>query len=261
MAVLEFFSREPAEPDEVQLNIAAQVGTQLGRIFEREQASERLLAVNNQLHQQVAVRQAAQESLRQAHEQLERRVEERTKELKSANAELNAEIAFREKAQRELEATHKRLLEASRLAGMAEVATGVLHNVGNVLNSVNVSATVVSENLKKSRACNLSRVAVLFEQHAADLSAYLTADPKGRRLPVYLGQLAKHLAGEQAEMLKELELLKKNIEHIKDIVAMQQSYARVSGATEQVNIADLIEDALRMNAGALARHSVQVIRD
>jgi signal transduction histidine kinase len=143
---------------------------------------------------------------------------------------------------------------------MAEVATGVLHNFGNVLNSVNISATVVSESLKKSRASNLSHVAALFEEHAADLGAFLTADPKGRRLPVYLGQLAGHLAAEQVAMLKELELLRKNIEHIKDIVAMQQSYARASGVTEQVNVSELIEDALNLNAGALVRHQVEVIR-
>ena len=115
--------------------------------------------------------------------------------------------------------------------------------------------------MKKSRACNLSRVAVLFEEHAADLGAFLTADPKGRRLPVYLGQLAKHVAGEQAAMLKELELLRKNIEHIKDIVSMQQSYAKVSGVSETVKVTDLLEDTLRMNASALLRHEVQVIRE
>src|SRR5207244_13575028 len=64
----------------------------------------------------------------------------------------------------------------------------------------------------------------------------------------------------QSALLKESNLLKKNIEHIKDIVAMQQSYAKVSGVTEVVNVSDLVEDSLRMNAGALTRHGVQVIR-
>jgi PAS domain S-box-containing protein len=180
---------------------------------------------------------------------------------RKARLVLITDVTARMRAEAEMDALNKQLIESSRQAGMAEVATGVLHNVGNVLNSVNVSATLVSDKLKHSRACNLSHVAVLFEEHADDLGAFVTADPKGRRLPAYLGQLASHLATEQAAMLQELELLRKNIEHIKDIVAMQQSYARVSGATEPVNIPDLIEDALRMNAGALARHEVQVIRE
>ena len=170
------------------------------------------------------------------------------------------DVTERKRAEAELENVHKQLLDTSRRAGMAEVATGVLHNVGNVLNSVNVSTTLVSENLKRSKAGNLARVAAMFREHAADLGAFLTADPKGKQLPAYLGQLADHLTREQRALLKESDLLKKNIEHIKDIVAMQQSYAKVSGVTEVVKVTDLVEDSLRMNAGALTRHGVQVIR-
>ncbi|PYJ60919.1 MAG: ATPase [Verrucomicrobia bacterium] len=170
------------------------------------------------------------------------------------------DVTERKRAEAELENVHKQLVDTSRQAGMAEVATGVLHNVGNVLNSVNVSTTLVSENLKRSKAGNLARVAAMFREHAADLGAFLTADPKGKQLPAYLGQLADHLTREQSALLKESNLLKKNIEHIKDIVAMQQSYAKVSGVTEVVNVSDLVEDSLRMNAGALTRHGVQVIR-
>src|SRR6267378_3641457 len=107
------------------------------------------------------------------------------------------DVTERKRAEAELENVHKQLLDTSRRAGMAEVATGVLHNVGNVLNSVNVSTTLVSENLKRSKAGNLARVAAMFREHAADLGAFLTADPKGKQLPAYLGQLAEHLTGEQ----------------------------------------------------------------
>ena len=207
------------------------------------------------------MRRAAQESLHQAHEQLERRVEERTKELQIANTELSAEIAFRERAQQELEATHKRLLEASRLAGMAEVATGVLHNVGNVLNSVNISASLVADSLKRSKAANLAKVVALLKEGADDLGAFITADPRGMQLPSYLGQLSDHLAAEQAALLKEMDLLRHNVEHIKEIVAMQQGYATASGVTETVKVADLVDDALRLNEGALDRHGVRVIRE
>jgi C4-dicarboxylate-specific signal transduction histidine kinase len=192
---------------------------------------------------------------------LEKRVEERTSELKKANADLSREIASREKAQRELEATHRQLLQISRQAGMAEVATGVLHNVGNVLNSVNVSATLLLDNARKSKVTSLGKVAAVLSEHSADLGDFMSNDPKGKHLPGYLGQLAARLAKEQQNVVDELEALRKNIEHIKDIVAMQQNYAKVSGVTEIVNVTDLVEDALRLNAGALQRHGVQVVRE
>jgi PAS domain S-box-containing protein len=171
------------------------------------------------------------------------------------------DITARKQAEEKLEAAHRDLVQASRQAGMAEVATSVLHNVGNVLNSVNISASVVADKLKESKASNIARIADLMREHAADLGDYMTRDPRGRQLPEYLAQLAGYLSKEQASLLNEMESVRKHIEHIKDIVAMQQNYAKVSGVTETVKVADLVEDALSMNAGALVRHDVQLIRE
>lgn len=171
------------------------------------------------------------------------------------------DITDRKQAEANLETAHRRLMDASRQAGMAEVATGVLHNVGNVLNSVNVSTTLVAEQLKKSKISSLARVVALLEENASDLGAFFNTDPKGRQLPAYLAQLASHLAAEQSSFLSEMEQVRKNIEHIKDIVAMQQSYAKVSGVTETIKATDLVEDALRLNSGALLRHQVEVVRE
>jgi signal transduction histidine kinase len=156
---------------------------------------------------------------------------------------------------------HQKLLAVSRQAGMAEVATSVLHNVGNVLNSVNVSATLLTDNTKKSKVPYLGKIVALLDDHAADLGPFMTGDPKGRQLPGFLSQVAGQLVREQQNALQELELLRQNIEHIKDIVAMQQSYAKISGVTETVTVTDLAEDALRMNAGALSRHEIKVVRE
>ena len=171
-----------------------------------------------------------------------------------------SDITERKQAEANLEEAHRQLVDASRHAGMAEVATGVLHNVGNVLNSVNVSASLVADYVKKSKLGGLEKATTLLREHSADLGAFLTSDPRGKLLPGYLAQLADHLAQERQSVLVELESLRKNIEHIKDIVAMQQSYAKLSGVAETVKVIDLIEDALRMNSGALTRHEVQVVR-
>jgi signal transduction histidine kinase len=157
--------------------------------------------------------------------------------------------------------THKQLLETSRQAGMAEIATNVLHNIGNVLNSVNISASLVVDNVKQSKAANLAKVAAMMREHEHDLGTFITRDAKGRQLPVYLGQLAEQLLADQTGAIQELDLLVKNIEHIKDVVSMQQSYARVSGVREIINLRDLVEDGLRINAIALARHRVEIIRE
>jgi PAS domain S-box-containing protein len=165
------------------------------------------------------------------------------------------------KAEVELEAAHQRLIETSRLAGMAEVATDVLHNVGNVLNSVNVSCSLAVDRVKASKAASLSKVSAMLEENRGRLGEFLVNDPRGQQIPGFLAALAEHFTSEQSALLQELEQLRENIEHIKQIVAMQQSYAKVAGVTESVSAAQLVEDALHINGAALARHSVQVRRE
>ena len=164
-------------------------------------------------------------------------------------------------AEESLRTLQKQLMDTSRQAGMAEVATSVLHNVGNVLNSVNISSSLIAEKVRKSRVVNLGKAVALMQEHKNDLAAFLGEDPRGRELPGYLASLSSHLAEEQGSILQEVASLTRDIEHIKDIVAMQQNYARISGVTETLNVSDLVEDALRLNEGAMERHKVTVVRD
>jgi PAS domain S-box-containing protein len=170
------------------------------------------------------------------------------------------DITERRRAEQELESVHKQLLLASRQAGMAEVATNVLHNVGNVLNSVNVSASLVAERIRKSKCSGLTRVAALLTEHAAELPQFLSG-AQGRNLPPYLQELSADLVAERDAAVSELAALRRNVEHIKEIVAMQQGYAKRGGITDIVDVRMLVEDSLRMNEGAFSRHGVSVERD
>jgi len=174
---------------------------------------------------------------------------------------ISRDITARKEAELRLAVTQKELLEATRLAGMAEIASGVLHNIGNALNSVNTSAALLGEQVMRSRLGNLTKAAQMLEQHGGDLTAFLAEDPRGRQLPGYLIQLAGLLATERADFQRELELLRRNIEHIKEIVAMQQSYARVSSLQEDLAPAELVEEALRISEASLSRHGIGVQRD
>lgn len=153
------------------------------------------------------------------------------------------------------------LVASARQAGMAEIATNVLHNVGNVLNSVNVSAGLVNSKMRESRARGLVKAVQLMDEHGADLGHFLTEDDKGKLLPAYLSKMVAALAAEQRGIVDELESLTRSVDHIKDIVAMQQSYAGTASVVEPVQIRDLLEDALRMNSTSLARHQVAVVRE
>lgn len=206
------------------------------------------------LHREVAVRT----------QQLEEKIaeHERTETLLAGKTQLlETEIEERKRAQAEIERIHKQLLTTSRLAGMADVATNVLHNVGNVLNSVNVLTASIAVHLKKSRVGAVSKVATLLAQHDADLGHFLSEDPQGRLAVGHLGRLGTHLTEEQQALQQKIKSLAESLVHIKEIVAMQQNYAKVSGLRETAALADVVEDALRMCSGGFARHGISVRRD
>lgn len=138
------------------------------------------------------------------YERLEQRVADQTRELRDA--------------QRELVATARR-------AGMAEVAINVLHNVGNTLNSVNVTAELMRARIVESKASGLARAVDLLDAHEPDLGAFMRDDPKGRMLPLYFRELADELVRERDELLIRARELTANVDHIKSIVAAQQNLA------------------------------------
>jgi signal transduction histidine kinase len=178
-----------------------------------------------------------------------------------AQEDLIAQVRAKERALAELAGAQERLIDLSRKAGMAEVATGVLHNVGNVLNSVNVSASLMAGKIRESRVENLTALVNMLQEHRGRLDEYLADDTKGSRVLPYLAKLSAHFTQERLSLLAELESLMANIGHIKEIVATQQNHARISGLNEEVSIEGLIEDAFRMIHPGLERHQIQIRRE
>ncbi|OOG82315.1 hypothetical protein B0E41_15695 [Hydrogenophaga sp. A37] len=164
-------------------------------------------------------------------------------------------------AERRIEEVQAQLLMTARLAGMAEIATNVLHNVGNVLNSVNVSADLIGTQLRTSKLKGLARAVGLMDTHTEDLGEFLTQDAKGKLLPTYLRELARTLEVEHEAMATELGALCSSVDHIKQVIATQQSYAGTPRVVESAKVDELLDDALRMHADALTRHKVDVIKD
>ena len=171
------------------------------------------------------------------------------------------DITERRRHQAEVERLHRELLEKSRLAGMAEIATGVLHNVGNVLNSMNVCVTGVRDRLKRSRLGHLRSAVDLLGKNQGNLPEFLTSDPRGTALPGFLQKVTVHLEDERGALLTELDQLMSHAEHLKQVVSTQQSHARLAGVMEVLRPEDLVEDALRLAGDSLERHGIGVERE
>ncbi|MBN2181181.1 MAG: PAS domain S-box protein [Sedimentisphaerales bacterium] len=171
------------------------------------------------------------------------------------------DITERKRAEAKLKTAQEKLLETARQVGMAEVATGVLHNVGNVLNSVSVTAESIQKRIRGSKISYLGDAVNLLEEHSNDLGTFMANEERGKKLPAFLANLSNELIGEQQRCLESLEALTKHVQHMADIIQLQQSYSKTKGLIEPTSIAELIEDAIQINAESLSRNKVEVRRE
>ncbi len=157
-----------------------------------------------------------------------------------ASWEITERIEHQEREQ-ELQA---RLRQASREAGMAEVAAGVLHNIGNVLNSLGVAVQMVRAQLAESRVGQLQKVVDLIDRQGTDAGRWLTEEERGRKTLEYLGQLSGVLGSERQTLVEETEAIEEHVAHIRNIVAAQQAFTGRGGVLEPIDLAKLLDQCL-----------------
>jgi len=185
--------------------------------------------------------------------ELEAEVKKKTAYLSRALEELQSEMDGRKRMEAEIERTQNELLAASRQAGMVEIAAGVLRNVGNILKNADASASLVSDQVKQSKIANVVHVGNLIREHVKDLSNFMTRDPRGQKLPVYIADLAEHLANEQTTLSNELDSLRKIIEEAE---VEQQSYTKLMSKEDVAKVAAPVEPAPTVNGGTPAQPSL-----
>ncbi|WNG51447.1 AAA family ATPase [Archangium minus] len=201
-------------------------------------ASQAAISLENaRLYTEVRIAEAA---LRRANDDLERRVDERTRALKEAQA---------------------RLVDMAREVGMTEVASNVLHNVGNVLTSAVINIELMRRAVGSSRVNRVKQAAGLLLEHRGDLANFLSENSRGSQLPEYLAELSDELLREQEKLMEDVEAMARHIEHIRAVVQVQQTYAKTSLMEVECDLAQLVDDALRIQLGSLKRHGVSVIRE
>jgi len=196
--------------------------------------------INNDLESEISERIKIEYELKELSETLEQRVKERTKKLEELN---------------------KIIGDVSRSAGMAEIANGVIHNVGNVLNSVNVSSSVIRELVRSSSTESLKKVVDMLNHNKNNIGEFMSTDDKGTQIPRFLELLVDMQGKQDVNINHELNDLDKNINHIKNIITMQQSYSGSFGVTEHVNMIELVEDAININLQRIQNHGLKIVKN
>lgn len=185
-------------------------------------------------------------------------VEERTTELRAKNEELEVQKDSLQKALQELSDTKDQLVEAAHRAGMADTATGVLHNVGNLLNSVNTSAAIIRETLMMSVLEKFIKANEVMKQHEDDLPGFVNRDPKGEKILRYYLQIEGPFKAEHERLAENTGRLVQKIEAINEAISAQQRFAKGHAYSEKLKLIDIIEEALLLQTGMLGRHDIKL---
>jgi two-component system, NtrC family, sensor kinase len=185
-------------------------------------------------------------------------IQSRDREIQTANGELERKV---EERTAELKDVQKQALQNAHAAGMAEVATGVLHNIGNVINSVNTSAGEIARTVNDSKVQGLIKANFLLRENMDRLTDFLTNDPKARPLMEYYLAVGDQLEREMNILREEVRGLSSKVTLVKDVVQMQQQYAKKEFLSEEVNLPDLTEEVLELQRSSLTREGVQLIKN
>ncbi len=161
----------------------------------------------------------------------------------------------------EREYARKNMLETQRIAGISEVTTSMLHNIGNILNSVNVSLSLLEENCKNSKLNNLLLLRDLIKSHEHDFINFISNDEQGMQLPTYLIALGDYWQNQHKNTQQEFSSLLQNINHITDILKSQQFLAGSFGMVESIQVCNLLNDAVNINSFTLNNSDVIIQKE
>lgn len=177
------------------------------------------------------------QTIKEYTENLEKMVAERTEQLKAAQ---------------------KELIKNAHQAGMADIATGTLHNVGNILNSVKTSAQVMSDLVSESQLDGFKKANIMLRENIDSIEEFIRVNPKGKKLMQYYLKLDEVFTLENNELHMHLRRLNDKVDAIVEVIAAQQTYAGTSSLTEEYALVDVIEDALTMQSGSIERYGITV---
>ena len=164
-------------------------------------------------------------------------------------------------AESELEDAQNLAIEKAHKAGMVDIASGILHNVGNLLNSVNTSIHVLGKILRNSSHDGLSQANSILREKIDSLDEFVASDPKGKLLLKYYFQVGEMIEKEHGQLADNTNRIKEKLELISGVIAAQQSFADADSLTEKHSLAAVVEDVLTIHMGSIERYGIAIEKD
>lgn len=154
--------------------------------------------------------------------------------------------------------TFTSLVEHARKEGMADIAADILHNIGNILNSINVSMHLMEEGAKSMVLDDVIKAGRLLEDNMDRLEEFICVDGKGKKLMQFYLKLGTSASRLQEQLRFNLERIRTKVGAINETIAAQQSYAGIDMKFEELSVEPILEDAIKVNQATLEKYDIAV---
>lgn len=160
----------------------------------------------------------------------------------------------------QIEISQKNLIESAHKEGMADFATGVIHNIGNILNSLNISNQIVTEMIEKSKINGFFKANLILKENIGDLDSFIANNKKSKKLFEYYLTIGRTINNEISFLKKELKSMDDKIILIKNVIVEQQNTAKNVFHTEVLSLSSIVEDALSFMIPLITKNNIEVIK-
>lgn len=183
-------------------------------------------------------------------------------ESKTRQMELNNDLSQK---YQDLQVAQDKLVEYARAQGMAEVTTGILHDIGNILNNIGMIRFRGSKILTESSLTTAVKINEMLSEQE-DVEKFLNEDSKGKKVLSNLPTIFKGVAADQEELNEQMGKLEKSVKLMTKIIERQQNYAKSQYSfhkpkTELLDINKIITDSIELNKLSFDKYDIEIMTD
>jgi two-component system NtrC family sensor kinase len=142
--------------------------------------------------------------------------------------------------------TRQRLLDQSFKSGVAEMASGVLHNIGNAITPLGVKLTTLRRDLQQAPLAEIDLA-------SAELADPATTPDRRAALDQFVELAARELADIVRKTLEEIDTVRGQVDHVQLILADQQRFSRAERVIEPLALHRVVEESVRLLPEPLRR--------
>ena len=166
-------------------------------------------------------------------------------------------------SQEKITALNANLMNMAHQEGMAEVAVSVIHNIGNVLNSVGVSVGIIKKEMSNSIYQKIGLIMGMLEKHQSNLIEYFQNDEQGKLIPGYLMILFAEIQRNKVILDTEVQDLQQHYYIIKDILNAEDEITGPKSISTPVLLAEVMDSSIQtvMTADSMLTKQITLNKD